>query len=404
MRTLFLLSISSLLFSCTNCVKNEITFSNPSSFERMDEQISLLRSDSVFKNCANDMLPLILCNEDTIPSQLLDTNGDSQWDRLLMNLNFAALEIKKVEIVFVESTAAPVYAARTNFRFAKKKNNGKEFEECTTANRLAGKNTDTTQKYFQFEGPGWENDKVAFRNYFDERNGIDIFGKKLPGMILDRVGVDQNYHELQSWGMDILKVGSSLGAGAIAVKNVDSLYRVSQYKESNFDGLSEGILQTTFNLNYNNFMVDSQLINIHHKVEISAGKYFYNNEISISEMPKNMQLVVGIVNLHSDTMYQENYLNHSIFYTHDKQAFNGEYLGMAVVAKKTDCAGFYKTPNVNSDVTNTFAVQFVSTTLPLSYRFYSCWELNDKKFSNREAFISFLKNEVDRSENPIVRK
>ena len=52
-------------------------------------------------------------------------------------------------------------------------------------------------------------------------------------MVLDEVGTDtaKNYHQLSDWGMDILKVGTSLGAGALALQlqtndGKDSLVRL----------------------------------------------------------------------------------------------------------------------------------------------------------------------------------
>ncbi len=70
----------------------------------------------------------------------------------------------------------------------------------------------------QFEGPGWESDKIGYRIYLDWRNAIDIFGKKTDAMVLHNVGLDgfDSYHEMQDWGVDILKVGSALGIGTLA--------------------------------------------------------------------------------------------------------------------------------------------------------------------------------------------
>jgi hypothetical protein len=38
-------------------------------------------------------------------------------------------------------------------------------------------------------------------------------------MVLDEVGADtsKNYHQQADWGMDVLKVGASLGAGSLAL-------------------------------------------------------------------------------------------------------------------------------------------------------------------------------------------
>lgn len=67
-----------------------------------------------------------------------------------------------------------------------------------------------------FEGPGWESDKVGYRLYLDERNAIDIFGKKAPAPILHKIGIGKDdYHAMADWGMDIFKAGDTPGAGGI---------------------------------------------------------------------------------------------------------------------------------------------------------------------------------------------
>jgi hypothetical protein len=69
-----------------------------------------------------------------------------------------------------------------------------------------------------FEGPGWESDKVAYRLYLDERNVPDVYGKKLPGAVLPKIGMGKDdYHTMADWGMDIFQVNQSLGLGGIGV-------------------------------------------------------------------------------------------------------------------------------------------------------------------------------------------
>lgn len=79
-----------------------------------------------------------------------------------------------------------------------------------------------------FEGPGWESDQVAYRLYLDERNVPDIYGKKLPGPILPRIGQGKDdYHAMADWGQDILQVNQSLGTGGIGVWRWDPKTRKS---------------------------------------------------------------------------------------------------------------------------------------------------------------------------------
>jgi len=66
----------------------------------------------------------------------------------------------------------------------------------------------------------FSNDKVKIHVFYNRpyKKGRAIFGKLVPGMVMDTVGpnVNNSYHQLSNWGMDILHVGNSLGAGAIA--------------------------------------------------------------------------------------------------------------------------------------------------------------------------------------------
>lgn len=69
-----------------------------------------------------------------------------------------------------------------------------------------------------YDGPAWESERVGFRIYLDQRNAIDLFGKKQPAPVLQWIGRGVgDYHKEADWGMDILHVTDSLGAGGIGV-------------------------------------------------------------------------------------------------------------------------------------------------------------------------------------------
>ncbi|ESQ74253.1 glycoside hydrolase family 88 protein [Asticcacaulis sp. AC402] len=114
-----------------------------------------------------------------------------------------------------------------------------------------------------FEGLGWESDLVAYRLYLDERMAIDVFGKKTPGPVLQTIGQGlDNYHDMAPWGMDIFKVGDTVGIGGIGVlrggkatqlgKSVISVkvlesgsgHAVSQVTNTGFDGAASKLVTT----------------------------------------------------------------------------------------------------------------------------------------------------------------
>ena len=124
-------------------------------------------------------------------------------------------------------------------------------ELITLADRLEGityHNHARTGEVYQMEGPAWETDLVGFRNYLDQRNGMDIFGKLTGEMVLDSVGVAgrQSYHDPDDWGMDVLKVGTSLGAGSIGYMYSDSIYRVGDSGSGTYELLMEGSQRSRF--------------------------------------------------------------------------------------------------------------------------------------------------------------
>lgn len=68
---------------------------------------------------------------------------------------------------------------------------------------------------FPYEGIGWENGLVGYRLYLDGRLVSDIFGKQGAEPVLAQIGELGSYHDLAPWGMDVLKVGPSLGIGGL---------------------------------------------------------------------------------------------------------------------------------------------------------------------------------------------
>jgi len=83
-------------------------------------------------------------------------------------------------------------------------------------------------KLIAYEGPGWESDLVAYRLYLDGRNALDIFGKRKADLVLSNVGRGEDYHVMADWGMDILKVGNSLGAGGFGIYKEGEVVQIGE--------------------------------------------------------------------------------------------------------------------------------------------------------------------------------
>lgn len=405
--TLIILVIA-VFTACEKPTKNiEYTLQiiNPYSIERYNEAITIKREDlqgaaentAKFPAIANTMNELY-------PYQLDDLDGDGQWDELFFLVDLKPKDTLVLKMEYQKTQRATHFTSLANVRFGSK---NEPYEELDNVTRLSDGDTKITSQVFQMEGPAWENDVVGFRNYFDARNGMDIFGKQTSKMVLDSAGIKgQNYHALDDWGMDILKVGTSLGAGAIALKQNDSIYRWSPSGEASYRRIADGPLRSILELKYNNWQVDGSKVNLTHRISIWGGANYFKSEVTVENIPDStMSLVTGIVNLHSDSLYFGNFQDDVIFATHDKQAENQAYLGMGIILERKDYIDHYEAPNEGNGVINTYVTEVkIEEGKPVTFYFYAGWENQNPEFKNLGYLLSNMKSTSDLLFHPVVVK
>jgi hypothetical protein len=391
--------------SCEPVEKVLISITNPSDLLRQDEPVVIHRDtlESWGLKFNVTKLPVVSIAGEIIPSQVDDLNLDGKWDELYFLVGMKGNESLQAEVTLVQQKDLPVYQKRTNVRMAKIIKKGKAFEELSVALRLKGKDTKVTSKHYQFEGPGWENEQIAFRNYLDERNGIDIFGKTIHGLVLDSIGINDDYHNLLPWGMDILKVGNSLGAGSLALLSGDTLARAANPSKSEFHLISEGPVRSVISLQYDHWRIGSQDLDLTHEISIWGGMYGYQSTVTLNGFTDSLTLMAGLVNLLADSLNIVTTAQHTIMATWEKQAFNGDYLGLALVLPNEFFRGGYEAPEKDRDVTDSYCAKLsMVQDRPVTFRFYAGWERADPAFTTEAGFLSMLKNEVRRMEEPVV--
>ncbi len=303
--------------------------------------------------------------------------------------------LKQVTVEVLHLSHYPEMDTLTNIRFAKKK---PSLHEVSSLERLPGVDTKLTSPELQMEGPTWENERVAFRNYFDQRNGMDIFGKRVQRMVLDEVGAPgaPSYHDLQEWGQDILKVGNSLGAGAIALQIGDSLYRIAPGSAGTAEVLYEGPLQSQVRLQFADWKVRDRVYQVTHDITIQSGTRYYSSTVSVDGLIGDENLVTGIVNMDSDSLYTITGQDEVAFGTFDNQAYGGEKLGMAIALGKQDLIASFATPDTGEGITQTYAVSMkIKNATPVNFRFYACWEFENEMFSSLDGFTSYIQSDLN---------
>jgi hypothetical protein len=400
------LLVTAIIFQgCSGEKEMIISLENPVHKMLVEEPVVIKRSDLEKKwgRIADGKVPVMMDATGTwFVSQVDDTNGDGKWDELVFLYTLPPLRKTTVQVILMDQADAPEFENRTNIRMARIE--GGQYIEMNEARRLSLSEGQAGGVY-HLEGPGWENDVVGFRNYLDARNGMDIFGKVVSEMVLDRAGINEDYHLMQDWGHDILRVGTSLGAGALAVVSSDVLHRAAPEADGNFEIISEGPIRSTLRLTYNNWNVDGKNLQMIQDISIYAAKWYYESTVWFPGFNGEMELVSGIatIDLGDKDAYMKDYEGKVTFVaTHGQQSYDKQNLGMAIMVKNPLFSGIDRIGPTNDPINNSLLVKMkVQNDHPVNFRFYSCWELSDKNFADENHFLQFLDREAEKMENPI---
>lgn len=405
MRTLWLLGLIIAGVACTPVEEQvKIHLVNPTDIQRLDEPITLQRDEfaNYLTSYDSAVVPVLeTVDGEQVPSQVDDLDGDGSWDELFFLYDLEPSVELNLNVSFVQPDEVPDYAQRANVRFGDKKPPYKELDDVT---RLKSNETAISSEAFQMEGPAWENDVVAFRNYFDARNGIDIYGKRTDDIVIDSVGLFESYHELQDWGMDVLKVGNSLGAGSIALQVDGEIYRIGMPEKGMYHRLADGPLRAMFRLTFEGMDIGGRGYDIIHDISIWGGTHFYKSSVEISGLSGNEELVTGIVNMEIDTF---SVLNHNDNYvslvTHGNQAFDGEILGMGILVHKDPFNEVMTAPEEGEGITQTYMVSLdIPQDNPVDYYFFAGWELQNPAFKDKDTFVKIIDEYAERLANPVT--
>ncbi|QZE14649.1 DUF4861 domain-containing protein [Halosquirtibacter laminarini] len=406
-----------VLFGCSSS-KTNIKLENKLDVDREDAPLVMTRAEVegiIGKASSSEMIPVVYLKEEAIPSQVDDLDKDGAWDELAFLYSFKAKEVVDFSIRYVERSQVPAFKQRTNVRLGvgNKKDGFKGVDHAFSPKGFKGK-----PLRYQSESVAWENDKMAFRNYFDIRNAKDLFGKLTDKMILDEVGAKGNYHHLNDWGMDVLHVGASLGSGGLALCQNDSLYRLGSTDVFEFTLVSKGPVRSIFDLDYKGWHVENRDLEAKERVTIWAGHYWFKSDVEVVNAEEGSSLAVGIVTSYLKKPTRlENTSSFVIGSTLDKQSENKDCLGMGVMIPKIDFITSGNAPTAKvyplgspefaknryrKAVTETFYLTQKLSAKPSTHYFFAVWEEENAKWANHDEFEAMMKSEASRISNPIV--
>ncbi len=408
--------MATVLSACSSSPVIELT--NELSEARKDAPVVLTRAEikKLVGEIPSAKLPLVTDEAGkAIASQVDDIDRDGKWDELALVCDFAAKEVKKFNVDFVDADKAPKFTIRTNVRLGEgtKEDGFKGVDQAVSPKGYTG----VPFKY-QAESVSWENDMMGFRNYFDCRNAKDLFGKLAPGMIMDKIGTVESgsYHDLSDWGMDVLHVGPSLGSGGLAMFHKDSLYRLGSTNKFEFQVISRGPVRSVFDLKFEGWNVDGKMLNATERITIWAGKYWFQSDVTVNGLTEDAELAVGIVTSYLKDNKPFSFKaskEYTAIATHDLQSMNDDYLGMGILLKTDEKRSEGDAPVLseskikgdrwNQPVGQThFVSQKISNNKLATHYFFAAWEHENKKWAQQNNFEDLLKSQAEELSSPVV--
>jgi hypothetical protein len=396
-------------------VEWQLTASNSTALSRENELIRIPASSLPEGLNVDDHLVILLASEDTnTPSQSLvyqwaqSPTFSGQKD-LVIQASFEPQEHKTLRLVklrngHLQSQESMSAYAELAVRMGGSLNDKQQLEGGQYAHmsdfQLPSDHT-IGNKLFKYEGFGWESELVGYRYYFDNRGAVDIFGKQQLGLALKDVGLDgDDYHALDDWGMDILKVGGSLGLGALGAYVEGEVIKVTDFQTSHVSIRNEAIFASAI-LSAKEWQVANKVYDLQVSYRIAGGQRL--TEV-VGKAAGLDSWASGIVN-HISSENGVELLEEGTWKTKDDnkssawcyratygaQSLNNDNLGMAL---------FYPCANstlIDSELNVAVAMQHSIA----HYYFLAGWEAENTMFATREGFVQYLKQTQLRLNNAI---
>ncbi len=363
------------------------------------EQITALATDFNFSAFT------LYQDKQEVPSQAIDNNADGQLDGLVFNHNFAAEKNTPFTIKYqTQGLVQHNYPQRAHAELSinqggKRDSDGKfqggEFVPVKFQQIPEGHKPGDLQ--FRYEGPGWESDKIAFRLYFDHRNVNDIFGKKVPDMILPEVGhIGYSYHKPAPWGMDILKVGPSLGIGGVGMIADNKVHRVETASDMTVNIVEQGPVRAHIQIKHNDWALANNKFDLTSDLTINAGSRLTHNQLTISNSADN--LVTGIVKHQpSEFISSDSEGDWAYIATFGKQSYVHDEMGMMVFYRKSNLIEL-------SEDQHNYLVVMKPVAGKVDYYFGGTWAQDVDGINTKQAFVQYLEQTLAELNQPVTVK
>ncbi len=304
-----LISIMFLLFGCSKSAKENQIFeaAYPEQFQvSVTNPVDSLRKDVAVQldiNSIKEKYPdfnpsafIVFNKGNELPSQTENINGGGNPGMIVFLTDLKPAEKQNITVRYAKDgikkreykkRTQAVLGRKVGYKLVKGEYTGGRFEDVDSVKVPA--DHVAHDALYRIEGPGWESDLITYRFYLDSRNRNDIFGKKVNELVLQKIGVNdlvsnsqETYTKMLDWGMDIFKVGESLGIGSIGMWYNNKVFTVSKTDSVECIIAENGPISSDVYTKYYGWQVGKVKYNLFSNLSISAGSRLTKTDLLLT--------------------------------------------------------------------------------------------------------------------------
>lgn len=339
--------------------------------------------------------------EKEIASQIDDLDRDCVMDEVAFVADIPAKAKKQFRVVLSDRKSDKTYPAKVH---AQMRLNDKSKKNPFIQSMTVPGTTPAKQIYsaMYHHGPAFESELIALRIYFDNRQSVDIYGKKYQRLELEETNFYTTKEQKKAgYGNDILWAGTSVGLGSFRGWENEQPQYVENVETRGASVLASGPVRAIIEFKDRNWKYQGTELNMIQRYYIYAGHRDVQVKVDFKEdYVKNNTFCTGVQKLERDNVgFLENDGLAGSWGTNlpekgDTISTPREMLGLGIWMPKENVE------KVKEDENNYLIIMDTNGKRELGYYFTFVSAKEEKGIKNSKEWFEFLKEWRKELEHP----
>lgn len=301
--TILMMACAITAFGFQKEMKIEVT--NPSKEAKADAPVVVkIPHDKAWQSA------VVTLDGKEIPSQLDDLDQDGWMDELAFTTNIGKKETQRFTVTLKDKLPSTVYPNRTFAEIVLRNPKIKINNKHNYYLQELSANKECFDPYHlpHHHGVAFENELIAMRIYFDQRQTIDLYGKYRKGLeIKETQFYTSKEQKAQGYGDDILWVGNTFGFGTLRGWDGTKPLMISDVENRDQRIISYGPARTIVEVVDRGWKPEGSKIRMNLRIRYTlwAGHRDMTVDVHLSHPAKDVGFSTGLINMKNSTEFSD---------------------------------------------------------------------------------------------------